>query len=111
MFEIFFRLLFAHALADFALQPEAMCKGKNKNITTGYVAEGQKYVACWRYWLSAHALICGGMVYWATGSLLLGILETGLHWMIDFAKCENITNPNQDQALHLMCRLIYLFIV
>lgn len=108
MIETLFRLLFAHALTDFGLQPEAMCKGKNRNISSGYVPQGQKYVACWRYWLSAHALICGGGVYWATGSLTLGIAETILHWMIDFAKCENITNPNQDQAIHLICRLIYM---
>ena len=103
MIEVFFRLLFAHALADFALQPELMYKGKSRHR--------DKDLDCFPVWyvvLSAHALICGGMVYWATGSLLLGIVEIGLHWMIDYAKCENVINPNQDQVLHLICRLFYL---
>ena len=111
MIEILFRLLIAHALCDFSLQSDAMVKGKNRNRLPDYVPQGQKYVACWPYWLSAHALICGGGVWWATGVMWLGLIEVVLHWLIDFAKCENWTNPTDDQAAHLGCRIYYLVIL
>ena len=108
---ILFKLLVAHALADFALQSDAMAKGKNRHNKPDFVPVGQKLVPCWPYWLSAHALISGGLVYIVTNSLTLGLFETVAHWFIDFAKCENWTNPNIDQALHLACRLGYLTIL
>jgi len=114
MIELFFKLLVAHALADFSLQTDAMAKGKNRNKKPDYVPVGQKFVSCWPYWLSAHALISGGAVYLVTNNLLLGIFETIAHWIIDFAKCENWTNPDQDQALHIICRIgyvIYLYVL
>ena len=103
-----FLLLCGHALADFALQPELMAQGKNRNKKPTNIPEGQKYVPCWHYWLSAHALISGGVVYMVTGQLHWGVFEVVAHWVIDFIKCDNITNPNQDQAMHFACRLLYL---
>ena len=105
--ELFFLLMVGFALADFALQGDAMAKGKNRNKKPDYIPEGQKYMPCWYFWLGAHGLIHGGAVYFVTGSLLLGVTETILHFVIDFIKCENITNPYQDQLLHLLCRLMY----
>lgn len=108
MIEVLFRLLIAHALTDFALQSDEMVKGKNRNRKPDYIPPGQKFVACWPYWLSAHALICGAGVWWATGCIWLGVIEVVLHWLIDFAKCENALSPNHDQLLHLWSRIIYL---
>ena len=108
--KLLFLLLVGHALADFALQPIGMAKGKNRHYRPDYIPEGQKYMPCWMYWLTAHALIHGGAVYFITGSLLLGILETLLHWVIDFAKCENWTNPHTDQMLHFLCKIVYVLI-
>ena len=105
--EAFFLLMVGHALADFSLQSDAMAKGKNRHRKPDYIPDGQKYVPCWHYWLTAHALIHGGIVYVLTGDIRLGLAETVLHWVIDFAKCENWTNPNVDQVLHLMCRVVY----
>lgn len=110
MLEILFRLIMAHAVADFALQTDAMSKGKNRNKKPDYIPEGQKPMACWPYWLSAHALIAGLGVYWATGILSFGILETILHWGLDFAKCENYYSPHIDQLLHFACRAGYCFV-
>lgn len=107
MFQTLFELLAAHALADFALQSDAMAKGKNRHNRPEYIPEGQKYIPCWPYWLTAHALIHGGAVYLVTGSLWWGLTETVLHWFIDFIKCEGVTNPHVDQALHLWCRIWY----
>jgi hypothetical protein len=111
MIELFFKLLVAHALADFSLQGDAMAKGKNRNRKPDYIPDGQKLIPCWPYWLSAHAFIHGGAVYIVTGSLLLGSIETVAHWAIDFAKCENWTNPHQDQILHIVCRIGYVLAV
>ncbi len=110
MILLIFKLLFGHAIADFALQSDAMSKGKNRNKKPEYIPKGQKYIPCWSYWLSSHAFIHGGMVYLATGSLLCGIIETVAHWVIDFIKCENITNPHHDQFLHILCKIVYVFI-
>lgn len=107
MSELFFKLLVGHALSDFSLQTDAMAKGKNRNRKPEFIPEGQKYTPCWAYWLTAHSLIHGGCVYLITGSLLFGFLETGFHWIIDFCKCENWTNPHQDQALHIWCKIVY----
>jgi hypothetical protein len=102
-----FKLLIAHASADFALQSDAMAKGKNRHRKPDYIPAGQKFIPCWHYWLTAHALINGGMAWLVTGIVWVGFLETVLHWAIDFAKCENWTDPNQDQALHFVCKLGY----
>ena len=113
MFEILFYLLVGHALADFVLQTDMMAKHKNRNreIDMSVVPPGQKYMPCWHYWLTSHALIHGGAVAVVTGIWWLGLLETGLHWLIDFAKCENLIGVNQDQALHIGCKLFYLILI
>lgn len=111
MVETFFLLMVVHALADFSLQSDSMAKGKNRNNKPDFIPTGQKFVPCWPYWLTAHALIHGGAVYVVTGSVLLGAAETALHWGIDFMKCENITNPNEDQALHFLCKISYILIL
>jgi hypothetical protein len=103
-----FKLLIGHALADFALQSEIMAKGKNRHNKIDKIPPGQKYVPCWPYWLSAHALIHGGVVFLATGNVHWGVAETILHFVIDFLKCEGCTNPNTDQALHAITKLFYL---
>lgn len=108
MLKMLFMLLCGHALSDFALQSDAMSKGKNRNRKPDYLPEGQKYTPCWPYWLSAHGLISGGLVLLITGSFFLGIVETLLHSLIDFVKCENFTSPHIDQLLHFICRLGYV---
>jgi hypothetical protein len=103
-----FLLLCGHALADFALQTDSMAYGKNRHNKPKNVPEGQEVCKVWVYWLSSHSFIHGGMVYLITGSITLGIIETIVHWFIDFAKCENWTNIHTDQALHVLCKVLYL---
>jgi len=50
----------------------------------------------------------GGAVALATGSVMLGALETVAHFFIDLAKCRNMTNPGQDQVIHLGCKALWL---
>jgi len=108
--ETLFALLIGFALADFAMQSDAMARGKNRHNKPSYIPAGQTPVAVWPYYLSAHALIHAGAVWCVTGDVRLGVAEFVLHWIIDFLKCENITNPHMDQLLHFMCRVIYAVI-
>ncbi len=105
MLVYFFYLVVGHALMDFALQGDAMSREKNRHSTTPL----QKEVP-WFYWLSAHSLIHGGAVAYILHSPLYGMLETGIHWFIDFAKCEKWTNIHQDQFLHVLCKLIWVIL-
>ena len=106
----FFELLVGHAVADFALQSDWMAKNKNRNNPSDYVPSGQKWTPTWFYVLSAHALIHGGAVYLITGNLVFGLMETILHWMVDFIKCENKINPHEDQFFHIGWKLVYALV-
>lgn len=110
MIALFFKLLIGHAVADFALQTDTIAKGKNRHRKTD-PPPGQKYVPCWPFFLSAHALIHGGAVTIATGSLLLGLFETIAHWLIDFGKCDNWYGVYTDQALHLGCKICWVLLI
>ena len=52
-----------------------------------------------------HDLIQAGAVWIVTGHTGLAALEFVLHWIIDFAKCENWTGVHTDQALHVACKV------
>ena len=105
--ELIFLLLFAHALADFALQSDVMAKGKNRH-NKGVPPPGAKYVPCWPYWLSSHALIHGGAVALATGRWEYGAAEAGVHWITDFGKCENWYGVHFDQAVHILSKVAWV---
>jgi hypothetical protein len=102
----FFYLLVGHAMMDFSLQAGPMATEKSRHSTT----ELQKEVP-WYYWLTAHALMHGGAVALVTQSLGLGLLETFCHWVIDFAKCEDWTNIHIDQALHIICKVVWVVLL
>jgi len=97
-----FQLIVGHAVADFALQSDAMASEKCRHSDTPL----QKSVP-WYYWLSAHALIHGGAVFVVTQSVALGVAETVLHWWIDFGKCSRWFNIHVDQALHVACKVAW----
>lgn len=65
-------------------------------------------VQIWPWCLTAHCLIHAAAVWAITGCFILGSVEFFLHWLIDFAKCENKTTFNQDQALHFICKIAYV---
>ena len=106
LIELIFKMLIGHAIADFAFQSSEMGAGKNRHRRIE-PPPGQIYTPCWPYFLTAHALIHGGAVWVATGSMTFGMVETIAHWSIDFVKCENWTTPHQDQALHFICKIIW----
>lgn len=107
--ENIFLLIFGHALADFVLQPEAMGYGKNRNDKI-HDNEASLFPV-WYYWLTAHSVVHGGMVFLVTNSLLLAVVEVLVHWATDFAKCENWISMHMDQAIHIGCKLAYALIL
>ena len=103
--ELFFQFLVVHAVLDFMWQPNIMASAKSRH--SSYHEHGNRDFPAWYYWLFAHSLAHGGGVYLVTGSLALGLIETALHALIDYLKCEHKTTLAQDQALHLACKLGY----
>ncbi|MBL4820942.1 MAG: DUF3307 domain-containing protein [Gammaproteobacteria bacterium] len=109
LLETFFLLLFGHALADFVLQPEAMDQGKNRNAAIH--SNEQSLFPHWSYWLAAHSLIHGGIVFLITGNVVLGLIEAIAHWLTDYYKCEGTISMHQDQSIHIACKVGYLFFI
>jgi Protein of unknown function (DUF3307) len=97
---LFFKLLFGHAVADFALQSDSMAVGKRGRIL--FVPVGQKPQVVWPYWLTAHALIHGTMAWLITGSVCLGLVMTVMHWLTDFGKTRDYYGIHMDQTLHMV---------
>lgn len=100
LIETFALLLFAHMLADYPLQGEFLAKAKNRFAPVPGVP--------WYQAMAAHSVIHGGLVGLVTGSLWLGLAETVIHALIDDLKCSNRISYNQDQTLHLLCKLLWL---
>lgn len=108
---LFFWLLVGHALADYPLQGDFLARGKNRHLPAAYLPPGQVAQAIWPWCLTAHALIHAGAVAYFTGSVLVGVVELGLHWAIDFAKCESWTGIHTDQTLHVACKVAYVLVL
>jgi hypothetical protein len=109
---IFFALVIAHAVADFVLQPEFLALGKNRHADLSkFFGEKTPPPGLWIHALSAHSLIHAGAVWLVTGSVVLGLVEFILHFVIDFIKCEGKTGFSVDQLLHYACRGGYVAIL
>ncbi len=109
MSEIFFLLIAAHFLLDLVLQPLVMANGKNRHHTIHN--EQSHGFPPWPYWMTGHAMGHGAAVLLITANLWLGLVETALHWLIDFTKCEGRINFHADQALHLVCKIGYCYLL
>ncbi|MEM7387092.1 MAG: DUF3307 domain-containing protein [Verrucomicrobiota bacterium] len=105
---LFYALLIGHALADFPLQGSFLAMAKDSS-TDLEQATGRAWPrGTWVYCLTMHSLIHGGTVWLLTGSLLFSLIEFVLHWLIDFAKSNQMTSFYADQALHILCKAIYV---
>jgi hypothetical protein len=102
---LFFQFLIGHALGDFVLQSDVMARAKSRSYAA--TAERGPGFPAWYYWLAAHALVHGGIVWIVSGSAALGLVEAALHALIDWAKCEHRITFHQDQALHVLCKVGY----
>lgn len=92
-------LLTAHALCDYPLQGDFLSKAKNRNAPIPGVP--------WQQALGAHSLIHGGAVALITGIWWLGLAEAVIHWVTDDAKCRGEISFNADQAIHVVCKLVW----
>ena len=92
-------LVFGHALADYPLQGDFLARGKNRKNPIPGIPFYQPLIA--------HATIHGGFVGIITGSVLLGVLETVVHAVIDDMKCTGKIDYDVDQALHIMCKIVW----
>jgi len=92
-------LLAGHALCDYPLQGDFLSREKDRN--------NPKPHAPWYQALAAHALTHGGMVALVTGSTRMGIAETIIHAVTDDLKCRGKLSFDQDQAIHIGCKLLW----
>jgi hypothetical protein len=93
---ILWLLLFGHYLADFPLQGDFIAKYK-----------APKSADYWFHVMTAHCVIQGGIVSLITHNLWLGLAEFVIHFCVDCLKCKGKLTFNQDQAIHLLCKLLW----
>ena len=105
--EVLFALLLGHAVADYPLQTDYIARFKNWNNASP-PPPGQKQQAVWPYVMSAHAATHSAAVWIVTSSLTLAACEFVAHWLIDAAKCAGRTDIHTDQALHVVCKVLWL---
>lgn len=98
-----FWMLIGHAVADYPLQGDWIAKAKNHRLSP---IAGE---VIWPGVLLCHAGIHAGAVKLATGSWLLAAFELVAHTVIDFAKCAGQIDYNTDQALHVLCKLMWFY--
>ena len=101
--ELFAALVVGHAVADYPLQGAFLSKAKNRAAPIPGVP--------WYQALGAHAVMHGGAVWLLTGMWWLGALEAVAHAWIDDRKCTGRLTFNQDQALHLLCKFVWVLAV
>ncbi len=94
---------FGHYLADFPWQGAYLAQAKNRFQPLAGTP--------WYHALAAHAVIHGGVVGIISGSLWLGLAETMIHALIDDRKCAGLFGYNTDQALHILCKLVWVALI
>lgn len=92
---LFVTLLCTHFLLDFAIQGDFVAKYKVRIVD-------EKENVFWKWVLTAHAASHTLPVLLLTQSVLLGLVMFISHFVIDFLKCEQKINFNQDQTLHIL---------
>jgi len=95
-------LVGGHALADYPLQGDFLAKAKNRAAPIPGVP--------WWQALGAHAAIHGAFVAVITGLWWLAPCEAAIHWLTDDAKCRGKLTYNQDQAIHIGCKALWLVV-
>ncbi len=105
--QVIFLLFAGHALMDYPLQGEFLSNCKNRHFLLQR-QDPTRPVSIWPICMTAHCLLHAAMVWAITGCFITCLVEFVLHWIIDFAKCENKTTFSQDQALHCICKIAYV---
>lgn len=98
--EALFWMLVAHGLADYPLQGDWLSKAKNH--TQNLVGE-----VIWPHALAFHCLIHSGAVMIVTGVWWLAAAEFCAHAITDYLKCAGRLTYNQDQYVHIGCKVLW----
>lgn len=99
-FEVLFLLIVGHFLADYPLQGDFISKAKNPmNPVTGVP---------WMWPMVAHCTIHSAFVYVITGNWILAVGEFIMHFYIDVKKCYFHIDFNEDQVLHIICKIVWV---
>lgn len=99
MIQLFLKLAVGHCLADYPLQGDFLAKAKNHKQPIPGIP--------WYQALAAHSTIQGGMVWFLTGSVYFGLAEFCAHALCDWYKNEGQLSFNQDQVIHIACKLLW----
>lgn len=102
MIGILIYLLFFHFLLDYALQGDFVSRAKNKYDPVAHVP--------WYHVMFAHTALHGIAVYLVTGLPLLGIAELIIHWWTDQHKCKGELTFGQDQAIHIVSKIVWAYV-
>lgn len=100
---VLFWLVVGHFIADYPLQTDFVAKFKSRSASLAAVP--------WYYVMTGHAATHAAAVALATGNIWLGLAEFVAHWLIDAAKCEGWTSIHTDQALHIVCKSAWWWIL
>lgn len=103
---LFLGMVAMHFLADYPLQGDAVAIHKSR-----HVKDALSQAVPWYWWMTGHAMMHAVGVYLVTRSLFFSAVELVMHFGIDTMKCEKAINLNQDQALHILCKLNYAIIL
>lgn len=102
-FHLLILLVFCHFLADYPLQGDFLARAKNRYTSIPGVP--------WWQAMAAHCGIHAGFVYLLTSCWPLALLEFAVHWVTDWAKCRRDIGFNFDQAIHIVSKAVWAFIV
>lgn len=95
----FIYLIAGHYLADFPLQGDFMAKYKVP-----------KSIDFWFHVMIGHCAIHAGFVALITHNPVLAVAEFATHMALDTLKCRGKLNFNQDQAGHILCKILWTFL-
>jgi hypothetical protein len=95
-------LVIGHALCDFPLQSAWMAQAKSHRHQP---IAGE---IIWPGVLGAHCALHAGAVWLITGSAALAAAEFVAHFVIDYTKCDGRLSFNQDLALHIGCKALWV---
>ena len=108
---VLFALFIGHALGDYAWQSDFLARAKTRRADLSAFFPNGSPPTLWIHALLGHAIIHAGAVWLLTGSVVLGAIEWVLHTVIDLIKGEDKISFATDQALHLLCKVVYALLL
>lgn len=101
--ELFILLVICHFIADYPMQSDFIATAKNHTTELGKMF--------WKWVLPSHGAVHALPVLIITQSFVLAMFEWVAHCFIDYLKCSNKITLNQDQWLHIGCKLFYVVLL